>query len=1124
MVINQNSPLVTEDESRSQGFRNSHQSLLPHPVLIDLSLSEGRSPLLLKVNPQIPSLDDEDFQLPSCEMFEEDMHAGRVQVLVSLLQFDIDDATAHIDRVSSCANEPMQFSELRRRLADMNRLSEEISATFSELMNMRITFEESQMIHQLFEQHTIEYWSAKRRYESLIQESRGMKTHYRIDFRDYHSGKIPQKFTESLCSADIALLPISLEHSEPRATVTTPKLVHRGVKNVSISRLTGSQTKLSHQPQLSSPSSTSSILMKVSQQSRQGSANESSSMTSFRTPSSNPLAIVSPELAQIQTISTELVQQSANTSPEAARFHSHATQFSPQLTNNGTVDFQLRSDNASLTTGLKEPALIQPASSVLNCFAASLMCQVSNKSISGSTDLSTKSSSPPQMPSPSVSPPSTISHSVNPEFVSTPLQLSSESSMMSGNPLTMFHPPKLQPHNEQGSANASSSQTRFRTPSLNHLAIASPKESRIRMVSKQSVQQSAKVSPAAAQIHLYTSTPLFDNQVSTTQKGSANACLSMARFPTSSSIHFANASPTVSRFRMISSRLVQRPANMSSAATLFHLYDSTSLITQQVSTTQKGSANACLSMARFPTSSSIHFANASPTVSRFRMISSRLVQRPANMSSAATLFHLYDSTSLSKHQVSNIKQGSANACLSKSRFPTFSTEHSANASSTVSRFRMFSCQSVQRPANASLEVSPFHLQFSSLDQRTSNSSFESRSLLSSPSLLLCQPRSSNLSANFNVAELQIVFVPDKVVMSKISNFVIEANNRPQKFVYERQKIKRKKTSQNEAGELGFDFIANKIRDLESNHDKDIQRFCQEKKRSENAAYDNVIATGPMKAISAHSSNIRSILRLAVPFLLATNTQLFVACKFAIHSLEAACRTHRQFLQNIQFYFKKLFDFLEKFSSKNGTKIVIKAVKYFCASWNFVTWLFHFVTSAFSNKTGLTSQTSSVLDQNCFETFTANHHVKRTKNVQASSLVSKFCVLPLEQQMIAYQERIAKISMFRLVFSITKAFRSIIFVISWIDSMLAFFFTPGKLSNQFISVKTSYSFDEESERYNHRPTSHAHLHVDCEFSKKLKKVIANRLNFIQSLLSKITSIVPSQTRIKKLASSISPFVS
>ena len=384
------------------------------------------------------------------------------------------------------------------------------------------------------------------------------------------------------------------------------------------------------------------------------------------------------------------------------------------------------------------------------------------------------------------------------------------------------------------------------------------------------------------------------------------------------------------------------------------------------------------------------------------MRSFHTVQRPANVSPAEAQFHLHASTLLVDRQFLRSRKGSVNASPSMARFPTSSANHFANASPKESRFRMHSIQSMQRPAKVSPAAAQFHLH---------------RSLLS---VLLCQPQ-SNSSTNCNNAEHQVLFVPDKVVMSKISSFVLYINKR--------------KLNQNEAGEFLVHFPdKGKIRDLKG-HDNSDRRFHNDEKRLKdfdfNAAYDKSTTTDPTMEISENSIDDCSTLRLAAPSLPAANTQLFVACKFANRCLEAVRKFEtfifndfnffndllqgkrvrhdfNQFLKNIQFSVNKLSDYLVELPSKHGTIASNTVTKIFCTTWNFVNWLLHFVVKVSRVKAEMPSQiastTTSSLCQNHFARINrlyshAMEPVKATKNVQASPFFLESFITPNKMQTI-----------------------------------------------------------------------------------------------------------------------------
>ena len=340
-------------------------SHLPLLTSNHLSMLEDFATLTTRLNPQIPSLESDDFQWPSFEKFDEDMENGRVKVLVSFMEFDIEEATAHVKRVNRVACEPMLTGELRRRLADMNRLHQVISSSYAELSNMKIAAEEARLIHEMFEQHTISYWPAKVSYERSIGEARGISASHRIDFRQLCSSNVVPKFIVKPSSSGInASLPTSMERPKPECTVARPKptcstsLKFQAV-NVSLPESVGFSSKPSHQQLVASPSeaplpflsesaapkldkfrshSISPILsskesaikpasatpvlspVEVLSSNRQGSAIASPSAARIRTPSSDHSAVASPTASRTQLVTTKL-QRPANVSSEATQFH-----------------------------------------------------------------------------------------------------------------------------------------------------------------------------------------------------------------------------------------------------------------------------------------------------------------------------------------------------------------------------------------------------------------------------------------------------------------------------------------------------------------------------------------------------------------------------------------------------------------------------------------------------------------------------------------------------------------------------------------------------------------------------------------------------------------------------------
>ena len=718
----------SEHENRPQSSRFGHQSLLSQPVHVLPPMFEALMSSRNNFNPQIPSLDGDEFELPSMEEFEETSKVGRSQALFDLMSFDIDDAASHAQRLNTHNQEPMLIGEIRLRMKDLQRLHRDISSAFQELMDLKLAPEDRQKICEHFNHHRISFNIALSSYEMKLREARGNKPPFRIDFRDYRSGNVAPKFTKSLCSGDIALLPVSMEQPVPLATVTTSKpvrltpLLQHNVNNVYC--FESNRSKPSISPRLSSAipsvdpsqlvrqsanvlpvevpflsSSASSLpgsstmpasqvpflnLMKHQQNIGQGSANASSSVARFRTPSPDHSAVASPEAARTRMMPTQSLQRPANVSSEATRFHLH------------TFTSQRQTNNVSNSATLQNPT--------------------------------------------------------------------------------------------QGSANASPSVARFRTPSPDHSAVASPEAARTQMIPSQSTQKFSNVSPEATQFKLHKSTSKigqnsandvsvelhfsFENVASKLKESSRTviaaslpACLEQP----APSLSVKLSEPTV-RISLLNSEENQVSASepiesttkpsrspeltiSSSAPQLFtsrrvRFGDVQFLSFLPVSTfgssaMPTSSTSTLISATLQSTGKS--FAIASSSAARIRISPKYFTQRPANANLKMVWFHLHLPSSA--HQNFNVStfstlqikscqslanasatldrfrtppscEGLANASPPLPRFRTPSSIHVVIASFKISRIHMTSNQSLQRPAKTSIEMSRFHLQATTLIGQT----------------------------------------------------------------------------------------------------------------------------------------------------------------------------------------------------------------------------------------------------------------------------------------------------------------------------------------------------------------------------------------------------------------------
>ena len=215
---------LAENEDQLQMLRLGHQSP-PHSSYYRHSLLEASTASSSNLNPQLPTLDDFNFEWPSFDEFEESSNFVRVRELIELMKFEIDDTTSHADRLNIDDREPMMHGELRVRLKDLQRIHRDISTTFQELEKLKLNPEDRQTVSELFRHHAIIYASASTGYEQRIERARSKKSNFRIDFRDSFTGNVSPKFSKTLRSGDIALLPTSLEQPAPLFAATPQKPV-----------------------------------------------------------------------------------------------------------------------------------------------------------------------------------------------------------------------------------------------------------------------------------------------------------------------------------------------------------------------------------------------------------------------------------------------------------------------------------------------------------------------------------------------------------------------------------------------------------------------------------------------------------------------------------------------------------------------------------------------------------------------------------------------------------------------------------------------------------------------------------------------------------------------------------
>ena len=511
MRVNENSPLLIDRENWSQDIRIGHQSPQPRLVQLDLSISNDPSPLMRKVNPQIASLDDVNFQWPSFEGFDKEMNAGRVQVLLSFLEFDIEDAASHIERVSRHTIEPMFLGELRKRLADLNRLHGEISSNFEEIMRMKLSREESRVVHELFEQHVYSYWPAKRSYERFVGEADGTKKPLRIDFRQFRPENVTlDLIAQPACRKFIAS---PLRSRVKRPATILPEVLPKDILLASLtvngvnSSISGSDaflTEPSHP--LQAESSSSALTSLVSE-----TGNMRLTEALFQ-----PCQAVSLSELAIKTKSSSLVLEkgSTNASPSDARLPASSTKHFANASLEVTrfemfsSPFVQRSVSENpLPLILHSPLQDQSTFSVFNPDFREIGAATSERE------------------SISVPPVRAVIQTSN--FKPNPSPLLARFRASSSRAVQQF-------------ANVNPTWSQF------HMHMLPP-------------FRPANKNPEMISFHLQTS--FF----SSLRLGSANASSSKARFPTTSGKHCANASSLLARFRMFSSQHVQRPASASLA-------------------------------------------------------------------------------------------------------------------------------------------------------------------------------------------------------------------------------------------------------------------------------------------------------------------------------------------------------------------------------------------------------------------------------------------------------------------------------------------------------------------------------------------------------------------------------
>ena len=555
MNVNRTSPLSFSFGNQSQELRTDRQSLPTMSARKVSTIPEDSSAFMWNFNRQFSSPDKDDFELLSCEDFEESTRIVRMQSLFEIWKFDIEDAASHVHRVNRCADEPMLMSELRARLKDLQRLHTEICSAFQDLMKMKS--KDSLMIRQLFETHFSSYMSGKETFECLIKEMQEIKPHVRIDFQRLRSENMKPKFTRNCSSGDIiASLPGNMERPATHPIAAVPELISQAksllfeVSKTSVSGLNGSSLVHSHPPQVSSSPELIHHLKDQEFVQRP---------LCYTTSSSSPAASLPTSVER--TAPSRLVHTTMKSSKPPMPSSSAA----PPL--------------VVLSSEITNPAQVLKVSSTPLVFSGSSRMPANSPSSLSSEKSSTDPSSTEVRFQTSFTDHRAIAilKVSNPDdstqFVQRPASASSSR-------LHLHMPLLIQP-----TTIVSKIYERFQESASEHSANASPHLARFRVLLSQAVQRPANASPTATRFHVYTPSPFgpgnasfkmirFDLDRPTTlngcrslssRQGSANASPSEARFPTKSSKHSANASPQLARFRLFSLQFVQRPASASLA-------------------------------------------------------------------------------------------------------------------------------------------------------------------------------------------------------------------------------------------------------------------------------------------------------------------------------------------------------------------------------------------------------------------------------------------------------------------------------------------------------------------------------------------------------------------------------
>ena len=583
-----NFSILVQDGNEPKMSRLSHQ--LPQS-LPDRSTSSDN------LNPQLPSLEDSELEWQTFDEFNEKLIRDRVRELHNLIKFDVDDAACHAARINDDDQDPMLDGELRVRLKDFRRLHRDICATFQELMELKFACEDQRLVSKLFQHHVSTYKSASARYERKIEEARNAKVNFRIDFRNNFSGKLASKFTRTLCSGDIAYFPASLERPAPLSQATplmplTPPPLLNDMNNSLISESIESTIKPSISPQIMSPSAATLQLA--------------------------PL-IVNVLPAEVPSLSPHVCQVG------------------------NSLKLGLNLLNESFSSKLESSSRTNRSMSLTTSAARPVMS-------SGSTRM------------PAISSPMPIQADAPTQPVFKPVIIAKVqgSSRMPVNSSSVLTSASALPRIRQGSANAGTTVARFRTPSSDHDAIASPAAARIHMMPFSSVQRPANKSSQAALFHLHTPlySPLFSMLMTSEAQDIQTGMYASIRFSFPPLRYFESSTPASSS-RVLTTSEVPTPTvsqlvtfakvrKISSSSLKFYevslmpINQSPAPISFSASPhVRQGSANASTSVARFRTPLSNHFAIASPAAARIQMMSTSLLQRPANDSPQASSFHLH---------------------------------------------------------------------------------------------------------------------------------------------------------------------------------------------------------------------------------------------------------------------------------------------------------------------------------------------------------------------------------------------------------------------------------------------------------------------------------------------------